>query len=351
MPFPASHSTWRRFGLAAAALLATSTPAWADQSHGFGVATSATAGDPYPFIRAFSAYRTVGDASGNLTVATDTPPLRNDPCPGIAGSGFTCSATLGGTDASGDNLTASTSQASLTTSLVAGSGDLLTASAGSRASLVSATLGVVADTGYRQSAHAFASFNDTLSFQIAGAQAATVTLITVELTLTGSLAAPNGHASIDDNLQFGAASARSVYTANGPAQGGGETASNTQGGWVSHAWLSATPTSTRFSGVYALQGAAPVLGLSHRLIGVAGDHNASSLYGDGSDGAVLQLVLPQQVSFSSASGSFLTSPVPEPATALLWALGLGGLGLLALRRNAPLQWAHARRAVTGRCSS
>lgn len=331
MPSAPIHAPLRALALAAAACLLGSAPAWADQSNGFGVATSATASDPYPFIWAHSAYRTLGDASGNLTLAADTPPRHDDPCPAIAGSGFFCSTTLGGTNSSDNNLKASSSQATLTTSLVANSAELLSASAGSAANLASATLGLNTTTGYRQGAHAFASFTDTLHFQVAGADAGTVTLITVGLTLTGSLAAPNGYATIDDILQFGSASARATYTASGPALGGADTASNTQGGWISHAWDSATPGFTRFSGVYALTGAAPEVGISHRLIGLASDHDASSLYGDG---AVLQLMLPGEVSYSSASGVFLTSAVPEPTSPWLWALGLGGWGLHLRRRRA-----------------
>jgi len=43
--------------------------------------------------------------------------------------------------------------------------------------------------------------------------------------------------------------------------------------------------------------------------------------------------LPSSVSYTSASGVFLTSAVPEPATGLLWAAGLGAVGMLSRRRR------------------
>lgn len=351
----ACHRAPRRLvplALAAAGLLAAAAPAWADQTNGFGVSTAAAVNDPYPFIWATSAYRTLPNASGTYTLPFDVAPVSSDPCPGILGSGFVCEVTLSGSTGPGYNLTASHSQAAMTTSLVAGSTDLLHSSAQAHADLASARLGLDVVTGYRHGASAFAGFNDTLSFQVAGASASTVTLITVGLTLVGELDVPVGLASIQSALYFGTSSAQFQYAAYGTAFGVDLIAPAPQaGGWVSHSWDLNTPSLTRFTGVYALTGATAEVGISNWLIGYVAEHDASALYGNA---ATLSLTLPQEVTYTSASGVFLTSAVPEPATTVLWALGLGGAALLARRRRpaaaaASLQSAHDRCAASRQC--
>jgi len=74
-----------------------------------------------------------------------------------------------------------------------------------------------------------------------------------------------------------------------------------------------------FDMVYNLTGADQTLGYRQTL-------DAESIYGIGSDAfGDVRLILPDNVTFTSASGAFLTAGVPEPAS---WAMMLGGFGLV-----------------------
>ena len=315
----------------AVASLFAASPALADVSNGFGVATAGQTGDPYPFIRAASAYRTGQNSSGNYTTMTDTAPARLDECARAVANNFTCVATLGGTNSPSYNLTASTSSVGLTTSFVANSATLLTSSVTSRADLSTGKLGVNASTGYRHGALGTAQFTDTLTFNVANATATTVTLITVGFTLDGSLfSTAGGIADVTNSMNFGNATARVDHGVSGDSSMlSNFTSSRSQGNWVSFNWLSSTPGLTQFSGVYALTGASTVLGIYDYLYADAGNQEARSLYGSTS---AFSLSVPTGVTYTSASGVFLNA-VPEPHTVPLMLVGLAGMAAFMRRRQ------------------
>ena len=88
-----------------------------------------------------------------------------------------------------------------------------------------------------------------------------------------------------------------------------------------------------FSGIYTLQGASQSLGIFEQLI-------TSSGYGGSSDFAhtsTFSFDLPQNVTFTSDSGAFLTTAsvsgaAPEPGSWVLMLVGFGLLGAV-LRYN------------------
>jgi len=324
--------------LATATALAGAAPVWADDTNGYGVSTATNLGDPF-LGGGSSAYRTGRDSSGNFTRPGDTPPVQNFDCATAVAAGRTCFISLGGNQNPGYNSTESTSSAALTTSLTPDNLTLLTSSAASRASLESGQLGVEVTSSYRHSDAAFAALNDTLTFSFPGANGSTITNIGVSFTLDGALSAPGGIAEIAENLNFGGANAYVVHTLYGPEHGGALATRLRQSGWVSYEWGSTTTGLTTFSGVYALTGAAPVLGISNNLLAGAGN-GARSLYNHTSQ---LGLTLPSGASYTSASGTFLSAlgggvgGVPEPATWAMMIFGFGFVGsAMRRRRNSAL---------------
>ena len=320
-----------RLAAVAVASLFAASPALADINNGYGVATAAQTGDPYPFIRAASGYRTQQDSSGNYTTMTDVVPARLDQCAIAVANNFTCAAVLGGTNSPSYNLTASNSSVGLTTSFVANSATLLNSSVTSRADLATGKLGVNASTGYRHSALGTAQFTDTLTFNVANATATTVTLITVGFTLDGSLfSTAGGVADVTNSMNFGNATAKVQYGVQGDSTSPSNlTSSRSQGNWVSFNWLSSTPGLTQFSGVYALTGASTVLGIYDYLYADAANPEARSLYGSTS---AYSLSVPTGVTYTSASGVFLNA-VPEPHTYALMLAGLASMATFMRRRR------------------
>jgi hypothetical protein len=333
---------------AAVALMVVPGAAQASTTNGYGVGTSAVTGqylDNYGGVAtSVSAYRMNGDSSGNYTVMSDVAPVSFDNCAATnANSPGACLASHGGTTSQGFNQTFSTSNSGLNYN-----GGL--AGTSTYANLATGTLGANGSTGYYQNAQTVARFVDTLNFNVAGASASTTTNITVKFQLDGGLFAPDAPvgtpslgtrtASINDTFGFGAANGAVSFNLVGANANYGSSAvltpSTNQNGWVSFTWDTISPSLTQFTGVYALSGISQSLGISNSLRGEAFSIG-SFTYGNTSS---LSFVLPSNVTFTSASGTFLSAltpptngAVPEPATWLSMIAGFSAVGFTLRSQN------------------
>lgn len=283
----------------------------------FYVATSSTSGAPSTGDNASATYNTSTGASFQTSIPQ---------------AGGTATAT-GTSNVTG--LTSSFDQTSATgfgvltpfPALDASSYTAADLSAGSVKSLVSGNEGVSANGAVAfGSGSAVAEIFDTLTFHVAGATNSTVTDIVINTSLDGSAGLNGKDGGIDV-----------VYTLlipNGDVQFNYNTSNNpavavNQFGWVSETVASATPSSFIFQGVTSGQGASFVINLDLKLNvfcqGADCDYSHTGL---------IDLSLPAGVTYTSASGVFLSSSVPEPAS---WAMTIGGIMLLAClavkRRN------------------
>ena len=216
-------------------------------------------------------------------------------------------------------------------------------SATASADYATAGLHATAITDLFSDARARAQLNDTVTFHIAGANAATVTNVVIDLTLNGTISAFQNAGYLYDMRMLGQGSGASVgwttqfydtpqdsrnYVGWAVSGGTGE-----PGGFVSWELLAGTATEKHFRGVLAVPGAdkeyALILGFNL--------HCSSGTDCDFGNSAHLNFDLPQGVSFTSASGLLLTGngvpAVPEPETYALMLGGLGVLGWMARRRG------------------
>ncbi len=215
------------------------------------------------------------------------------------------------------------------TSSALATGDLASGSVGVY-SFPSQVGGVVSE------ATASAMLKDSLTFDVAGANSSTVTDIGVTFTVDGNVTYANGSgAELTDSMLFGGANIDYVYDSAG-------TDPNhivEVGGWASYNVVSESADSFIFSGVYALTGASDQL-TTQFLLSLQCQGDASC---DVSHTGAMSFTLPSNVTFTSASGVFLTQPLttatPEPSYAGLLGLGFVGTIILArrLRRRAVRQ--------------
>ena len=335
-----------KLGLATGIVFALlGNPAVAGDNNGFGVGTSAVTTqylDNYGTVaNSTSAYRMGADSSGNYTRMGDVAPVSFDNC-GPTNTGC-ITATHGGTTALDFDQTRSVSNSGL---VYDGGYGPWTVGGSTYADLSTGKIGASGSTDYYQTALTVARFVDTLEFSVAGANASTTTNIVVKFQLDGSLSTPDAHGAtglgtpyglIDNIFGFGAANGRVTFEQFAANRRYGQeyqilNQSNSQSGWVSYSWDTISPGLTQFTGVYALSGVSQTLGISNYLSGFT-TTGGSFAYGNTSS---LSFILPTNVTFTSASGVFLSAlnqnAVPEPAT---WAMMLFGFGIVgsAMRRG------------------
>jgi hypothetical protein len=185
-----------------------------------------------------------------------------------------------------------------------------------------------------------ASIYDTLTFNVAGANNNTVTDITLDYHLDGSIS----------GITFeGFQSAEVSWMVSL-----GQTTVEQQGGW---ACCGTGPAALTYGPLNQHYGISPVALLGVNVISdtlsdtdlqfeyqITGSSVTAGFYdglalscGDGpacdyANTSTIGFTLPTGVTLSSASGTFLTSPAPEPATWSLLLVGVAGLGAVLRRR-------------------
>lgn len=330
---PARPWAARCAALSAAALLAL--PAVAAPQ--FGVATLAAVNDPeagaytqagYNAKFDYAVYGVVWDPLAGTTQFTSCNPNLVT-CVPVAGS------SPGG---SNPDAPASTSSARMTVWPGEPYVDTL-GTAYARADLAGGKLGTAA-TGQRRPVSrpvlegtdgwSAARLWETLNFHVAGAEPGTRTTIQVSFEIDGVYELGDLSPNMAFNFNFGPSA--SLF---GSSEAGGFTGGSAPGAWINPVIAWDGPGHMLFTAGYELEGEDTELGLLMQLRTIGGSGSA-----DFSHTAALSFDLPTNVSFTSASGVFLTTgtgggggggTVPEPQV-----LGLVSAALLAMR------WARRR---------
>lgn len=206
-----------------------------------------------------------------------------------------------------------------------------------------------ASSGGYVAGSAYAKMHDIVTFNVAGAGVDTRTRVNFQFAVDGQVF-DNGQTTIygergsgnagvglwlDNVSSFGrgspsheliATAGWAAYRADPVVEAPGVQVAPLAGG----SWVQMGTDHMLFQGWFDIVGASLTLNPMFQLDASC----AIGLQCDYGHTAQFSLVgLPGTVTYTSASGVFLTSAVPEPATGLLWAIGLGGLGLLAARRR------------------
>jgi hypothetical protein len=189
-----------------------------------------------------------------------------------------------------------------------------------------------------------ASISDTIGLNVAGAAADTVTDIGVSFKAYGSFTSDGanvGDASLRSMLYVGSAAFdETLYDAPGSNT---PTLSGCCGapGWVSDSYT-LTGSTLSFTGMYAVTGMTPSVGISLEMLLSCSGGYACDYYHTG----VLDLTLPEGVTIASDPGEFLSVPfvegVPEPGAWALMILGVGMVGAARRGRLRSERWGRRR---------
>ena len=225
---------------------------------------------------------------------------------------------------------------------LSGTGGLLTstASAYAVASLGTGSIGV-SDSGSCQgpscdaggSAGSQAAAFDTLTFKVAGASSTTTTDIMINFLVHGNMSFGGGPGSLTTALDFGGGAEVTLVTVGQQFGVTPVLIHNPGTGWVSESVVGG-PSDFLFSGIYAITGSQAVLGIDEFFNETCGGGTSCGYQ----DTGVVSFTLPGNVSYTSASGVFLTqttSGTPEPGSACLIAIGMAGLAMLTRNKWKP----------------
>ena len=173
------------------------------------------------------------------------------------------------------------------------------------------------------SASADAKIYDTVTFDAAGATSSTVTDIGISLFINHEVYDYPAYEQSVEKLQLGGGSIEYDFNSlTGPT--------SSSSGWVSGQFIELSRDWLQFSGTYEFQGPRATVPFSMEVSTFC--HSSPAGYCSGL-GGTLSLALPYWVTYTSASGAFLTAgteTVPEPSA---WISILGGLGMVALGRT------------------
>ncbi len=198
------------------------------------------------------------------------------------------------------NLTQATGQVIFTYPV---SGGTVTATSYASANLASATLGALGNGnvigGTVSNEGVTTSMKDTLTFNIPGATSSTITNIGVSFRVSGSAAATGTAYAFERNSGMGVGNALITEGYN--------TSDNIieENGWASMDIASLTENLVTFNAVYALTGPSPTVPISLFL-----NIQCQSGDCDFSHTGAFTMTLPAGVTYTSASGVFLTQPPP-----------------------------------------
>ena len=209
-------------------------------------------------------------------------------------------------------------------------------SAKAYADLTSGKMGVYGSSNYAflrgqpASTNSNAQLKDQLNFLIGGATANTVTPITVLFSVDGTV---NGRTGYGTSVVIA-----QLFLDSGVGVGLYKIAQDNRdvpfyasaANWQSYS-TSVSGNTTTFKGVYNLVGSSKIID----IFGTLDAATSAESTADFQHTAALQFVLPQNVSFTSASGSFLSNVpgVPEPATWAMMLLGFGMIGFAMRKRS------------------
>ncbi len=203
-------------------------------------------------------------------------------------------------------------------------------SARSYADLTSGKMGLVAATSAGGFAEGRASWNDRVTFTVAGANASTLTRVKAKASL---------HAASMMNAGIGYRFADAAFSANSSFDSGFSMfmrsltdvyyAENRPGNRAFSSWVDGD--TRHFEWEFDILGASAFYIVEGSLFGQAWDGGSTDLINT----ARVSLVLPQGVSFTSGSGDFLTAVggVPEPDTWAMLIAGFGLVGAVSRRRH------------------
>lgn len=177
-------------------------------------------------------------------------------------------------------------------------------------------------------AFSLTNWYDTLTFNIPGATQSTVTELSINYLLDGSFnAASGGNGSVLTDFGFGNQGLEAYWSSYVAPY----TFANT-GGWSSQNIGCLMTSCFDFQGTIAVTGANPVVPVYLGLILLCAPTPGSTCSEDYGDTGAVSLSLPAGVTYTSASGVFLTqSPIPEPHNFALLAAGLIGITLRKCR--------------------